>query len=53
MGISQKYGPNECFSHIYIPFIRLKTPPGHRQAPSSISTVPEKSVSTMAHKAWI
>ena len=27
MGISPKYGPNECFSHIYIPFIRLKTPP--------------------------
>ena len=27
MGISLKYGPNQCFSHIYIPFIRLKTPP--------------------------
>lgn len=52
MGISPKYGPNECFSHIYIPFIRLKTPP-RSPAPSSISTVPEKSVSTMAHKAWI
>lgn len=27
MGISQKYGPNQCFSHIYTPFIRLKNPP--------------------------